>query len=77
MRLFAETCLHRQLVKIESRYTMVTFSVLLPSGGQRILFMLAHPDDGEFLWGSTVALLTEEGQDIHWEGIYYERRATV
>jgi LmbE family N-acetylglucosaminyl deacetylase len=43
-----------------------SFSVLLPPGGQRILFVLAHPDDAEFLCGGTVALLAEEGRDIHY-----------
>src|SRR5579875_3647166 len=41
-------------------------SVLLPPGGQRILFVLAHPDDAEFLCGGTVALLAAEEKDIHY-----------
>lgn len=41
-------------------------SSLLPSGGQRILFVLAHPDDGDFICGGTVARLAEEGYDIHY-----------
>lgn len=41
---------------------MVTSS-LLPSGGQRILFVLAHPDDGDFIRGDTVARFAEEGCD--------------
>jgi len=41
-------------------------SVLLPPGGQRILFVLAHPDDAEFLCGGTVALLAAEGKDLHY-----------
>lgn len=40
--------------------------VLLPPGGQRILFVLAHPDDAEFLCGGTVACLAEEGRDLHY-----------
>ena len=45
---------------------MAASSVLLPPGGQRILFMLAHPDDGDFISGGTVAYLAEEGKDIHY-----------
>ncbi len=41
-------------------------SVLISPGGQRILFVLAHPDDAEFLCGGTVARLAEEGRDIHY-----------
>lgn len=41
-------------------------SVLLPPGGQRILVVQAHPDDAEFLCGGAVALLAEEGRDIHY-----------
>jgi LmbE family N-acetylglucosaminyl deacetylase len=41
-------------------------SVLLPPGGQRILFVLAHPDDGDFISGGTVARLAEEGKDVHY-----------
>src|SRR5260370_17060172 len=40
--------------------------VLLPPGGERILFILAHPDDAEFLCGGTVARLTEEGREVHY-----------
>lgn len=40
--------------------------VLLPPGGQRILFVLAHPDDADFICGGTVARLAEEGRDIHY-----------
>jgi LmbE family N-acetylglucosaminyl deacetylase len=40
--------------------------VLLPPGGERILFVLAHPDDAEFLCGGTVARLTEEGRAVHY-----------
>ena len=35
-------------------------SALLPSGGQRILFVLAHPDDGDFICGGTVARLLKK-----------------
>lgn len=45
---------------------MAASSVLLPPEGQRILFVLAHPDDAEFLCGGSVALLAEEGRDIHY-----------
>jgi LmbE family N-acetylglucosaminyl deacetylase len=41
-------------------------SVLLPPGGQRILFVLAHPDDGDFISGGTVARLAEEGKEVHY-----------
>lgn len=44
----------------------VSSSVLLPPGGQRILFVLAHPDDGDFISGGTVARLAEEGKDVHY-----------
>jgi len=33
---------------------MAQFAPLLPSGGQRVLFVLAHPDDGDFICGGTV-----------------------
>lgn len=39
-------------------------SVLLPPGGQRILVIMAHPDDAEFICGGTIARLTAEGRDI-------------
>lgn len=39
-------------------------SVLLPPGGQRILVIMAHPDDAEFICGGTMARLAEEGRDI-------------
>src|SRR5260370_16753232 len=40
-------------------------SVLLPAGGQRILVMLAHPDDAEFIGGGTIARLVAEGRGVH------------
>ncbi|GCE50572.1 LmbE family N-acetylglucosaminyl deacetylase [Thermosporothrix hazakensis] len=40
--------------------------VLLPPGGERLLFVLAHPDDAEFLAAGTVALLVEEGCHVHY-----------
>jgi LmbE family N-acetylglucosaminyl deacetylase len=45
---------------------MAQFSTLLPSGGQRVLFVLAHPDDGDFMCGGTVARLVEEGYQVHY-----------
>jgi LmbE family N-acetylglucosaminyl deacetylase len=39
-------------------------SVLFPPGGQRILFVQAHPDDADHLCGGTVARLVEEGKDV-------------
>lgn len=44
----------------------VSSSVLLPPGGQCILFVLAHPDDADFISGGTVARLVEEGKDVHY-----------
>jgi LmbE family N-acetylglucosaminyl deacetylase len=41
-----------------------TSSVLLPPGGQRILVIMAHPDDAEFICGGTIARLAAEGRDI-------------
>lgn len=41
-------------------------SVLAPPEGQRILFIIAHPDDADFLCGGTVACLAEEGKDLHY-----------
>ena len=41
-------------------------SVLLPPGGQRILFIMAHPDDAEFTSGGTVARLTAEGREVYY-----------
>src|SRR5207248_8116887 len=39
-------------------------SVLLPPGGQRILVIMAHPDDAEFICGGTIARLAADGCDI-------------
>ncbi len=39
-------------------------TLLLPPGGQRILVILAHPDDAEFICGGTMARLAAEGRDI-------------
>jgi len=41
-------------------------SVLLPPGGQRILVIMAHPDDAEFICGGTLARLAAEGRDIYY-----------
>lgn len=41
-------------------------AVLLPPGGQRILVIMAHPDDAEFICGGTLARLAEEGRDIYY-----------
>ena len=41
-----------------------TDSALLPPGGQRILVIMAHPDDAEFICGGTIARLSAEGRDI-------------
>ena len=41
-----------------------TSTVLLPPGGQRILVIMAHPDDAEFIFGGTIARLAAEGCDI-------------
>lgn len=45
---------------------MTPSPVLLAPGGQRILFVLAHPDDADFLCGGTIALLAAEGKDLHY-----------
>lgn len=42
----------------------MTSSVLLPPGGQRILVIMAHPDDAEFICGGTIARLAAEGRHI-------------
>ena len=39
-------------------------SVLLPPLGQRILVIMAHPDDAEFICGGTIARLVAEGRDV-------------
>ena len=39
-------------------------SVLLPPQGQRILIIMAHPDDAEFICGGTIARLVDEGRDV-------------
>jgi len=39
-------------------------SVLLPPGGQRILIIMAHPDDAEFICGGTIARLVVEGKEV-------------
>ena len=41
-------------------------SVLLPPGGERIMVIMAHPDDAEFICGGTMALLAAEGCAIHY-----------
>lgn len=45
---------------------MTPSSVLLPSGGDRILVIQAHPDDAEHICGGTIALLVAEGKEIHY-----------
>ncbi|QBD80441.1 PIG-L family deacetylase [Ktedonosporobacter rubrisoli] len=45
---------------------MAISSVLLPSSGQRVLVVQAHPDDAEHLCGGTIALLAAEGKEIHY-----------
>jgi LmbE family N-acetylglucosaminyl deacetylase len=44
----------------------VSSSVLFPPGGQRILVVIAHPDDAESFSGGTMARLALEGRDIHY-----------
>ncbi len=41
-------------------------SILLPPGGQRILVIIAHPDDAESFCGGTMTRLAEEKRDIHY-----------
>src|SRR5437763_15364233 len=41
-----------------------TSTVLLPPGGERILVIMAHPDDAEFICGGTIARLAADGCDI-------------
>jgi LmbE family N-acetylglucosaminyl deacetylase len=39
-------------------------SALVAPGGQRVLTILAHPDDGESFTGGTMARLAQEGKEI-------------
>jgi len=41
-------------------------SILHSSEGQRILVVIAHPDDAESFCGGTLALLAKEGRDIEY-----------
>lgn len=41
-------------------------SVLLPPEGERILVIIAHPDDAESFCGGTMARLAAEGRAIHY-----------
>ncbi len=41
-------------------------SILVPPGGQRILIVIAHPDDAESFSGGTIARLVAEGRDVHY-----------
>src|SRR5260370_33985137 len=41
-------------------------SVLLPPRGQRILVIMAHPDDAEFICGGTIGRLVAEGREVHY-----------
>src|SRR5216684_4520786 len=43
-----------------------TSSVLVPPGGQRILVIIAHPDDAESFSGGTMARLAQEGKEIYY-----------
>jgi LmbE family N-acetylglucosaminyl deacetylase len=40
--------------------------VLIPPGGQRIMVIIAHPDDAESFCGGTMARLAQEGHDLHY-----------
>jgi LmbE family N-acetylglucosaminyl deacetylase len=44
----------------------VSSSVLLPPGGQRMLVIIAHPDDAKSFCGGTMARLASESRDIHY-----------
>src|SRR5579884_1916188 len=46
--------------------TTTPSTVLLPPGGQRIMVIIAHPDDAESFCGGTMARLAAEGRDIHY-----------
>jgi LmbE family N-acetylglucosaminyl deacetylase len=41
-------------------------SVLLPPGGQRVMVIIAHPDDAESFCGGTMVRLAAEGHEIHY-----------
>jgi LmbE family N-acetylglucosaminyl deacetylase len=45
---------------------MPTSPVLVPPGGQRILVVIAHPDDAESFCGGTMVRLAAEGRAIHY-----------
>jgi LmbE family N-acetylglucosaminyl deacetylase len=45
---------------------MAVSSVLHPPGGQRVLVIMAHPDDAESFCGGTMACLAAEGREIHY-----------
>ncbi len=56
----------RALAEGEVIFMTTQSSALLPPGGQRILVIMAHPDDAEFICGGTMARLAAEGCDIHY-----------